>query len=416
MTICFRDGTTNPTDPVTDPGWKKSPSRRLLAYVYSHFTKINMVNPDAQAAPVYTKVDLYQQIQRLMEMGDDYNVDKDQPSIIVWSSTPSRQYYSIGSCFRVKFSNEGMRAIPAMSQELQDRATGAADALQHPRFNAFVGSFNYPWHAELLNVDDTFFKTMTLFPGMSLQTLSVIVIGRLSVHYILKAMIAAAETGQIPNDLGKTVNLDVRNHQITPSLTVQKLWSSQVKANDALTNHPYKWRQFMKLNLNIPEDRMYDPHSIYYNKSKESENSRHHNRIKCSLGGLKRKVFAKGFKELMTTGTINPTTLQQFAQHVDTLTAPSLYTEFIISPDKSSQYNDAINSMWTSEKPIDQSALEIIMMAKLSYSKHLVGILETMEGSKERETKIKKLTDFVYEWRAHTLLPYELKDILKIKK
>ena len=414
MHICFRDGTMDPSDVCTDPGWQKSPSRKLLAYVYDQFKLINRENPVDNAPPKYNKADLYRQMQRHLEIQDDYNPDKGKPSIVVWASTPSRQYYNIGLCLLVQFSEIGMNAVAAVSSESQSRANAVSDALQLPHFSPFIGLAD-PWDSNLVVYEDNFFRVMTSVDRWPLQTLAVVVIGRLSVHYIVVRMIAAAELGAIPTGLCKDLLRQIRSHPITSTYQVQHLWASEKKAKDGVKNHPYPWSKLFE--MEIPEligPARFNPHSVYHGKA-QKEHTRHHHFVELSLGGLASDVLASGFQQLMTTGSINVETLQILENHVDTLASSNHYSHFNILPNQGAEYNTAMNNMWQIEHNMNQRGLQILLMAKIRYAQSLIEHRKAPWVANPVR-QFRRFRSFLKQWRGVLKTQKELENLIKYVK
>ena len=101
MRLCFRDVGSN-VEIISNPAWRKSPSRLFMQMVYAHFAKINGSADVIQ--PVYTKDDFWKAMQRFLEQHPTYSPDVNGDTMIVWATLPSKQYYEPGLCLRVKFT------------------------------------------------------------------------------------------------------------------------------------------------------------------------------------------------------------------------------------------------------------------------------------------------------------------------
>lgn len=406
MQIAFRDG-GNLTE-CKDPLWLKSPSRRLLRYVYALFAQINNASADENPSDVYCKKDLYLAMEFLLSHRNGYDQNSSTGGIIVWATIPSRQYFQVGLCFVVKFSNAGVHALPRAVAEHRHRVNVSAASLQYPHFQSF-GSWD-PHDLVFIEYEDIFFKLMTTMQGTEQQTLSVIVFGRLHVLYIVNRMLEISDSFDPLDEVtgerhklcyGVRIRDEILDHRIGNQYSVMHLWASKIQARQAWKNHPYKWKNLFDRTTSPTELNMYHPNLLSQHAKKGFD--RHDSLIKLFFGKLSLSLFARSWQQLVLLGFIDVDHTAALRKHVESFSASPDYQNIKEKVEEGSNCSNALRDMYKVDKfPFNQNALEVIMVVKLIYTSIFVPYFnavqanprdahETRELLREIENTLRKL-------------------------
>lgn len=388
MQICFRDASGNKLKECKDPGWLKSSSRLLLKYTYAHFSKINSVNPHENAPPVYKRDDLSKEIQKVLSRREDYDEVEHSPhGIIVWASTPSQQYSKIGQCAIVRFNNNGVISAGPQIAEQQRQVAAATSIFEFPQFQPF--SEVDPYDEYTASREDTFFKFMGTINVGVLPSISLVILGRLHIHNVVKEMIVASDEGAGHMWKAEKLRSKALSMSITDTLQVGHLWASKDKANNAGKNHPYKWQSFFNRSQTLTELLEYHPFGVIGTYSHLKPSDTKITNLTLCMGGLEPMTFARGWHGLKVNGKIDPATYQSFVEHVASFSDSTLFRNNVSDTLSGLEYNQAVKDMWNHEKPLNMCALQVLMIAKLRYTQALVPCYVALhENDRSNEKKI----------------------------
>jgi hypothetical protein len=125
MRTCFREeGEVG--ENISNPAWRKSPSRIFLQMIYAYFSKIN--GEDGNNAPLFTKSEFHKAMERYVLGTMQHSLSQADDKIIVWASLNNKQYHMIGLCLSVNLVEQQlMIPLPASDEAMQEATSDVID-------------------------------------------------------------------------------------------------------------------------------------------------------------------------------------------------------------------------------------------------------------------------------------------------
>ena len=238
MKTCFRDD-LHASETISNPSWKKSPSRRLLNTIYAHFLHISTASTTDSSTNLLHRAGFHLAMKRFVTQKLTYSSHRGSDTTVVWATKPGEQFIRPGCnlAIEVRFQREGNRLSRLDTQSplsTRIRMRNGQSSIMSEQYLA--------WDPLLSHVVDKFNNWMfSEFTNTS--SLLSIIVGKAILFSMVRGLVnrfPGSTAGSYSNDTSN----EALEYYIGGGLQFKHLFSSLKKAKGYIKNHlktAFRW-------------------------------------------------------------------------------------------------------------------------------------------------------------------------------